>query len=217
MRIKNISFLVVVAIMSVAMTSCMFNNRFSVKGNGTEGRDVRHLAPINSIEIDGVEDVYYAQADTTLVLIKTDTNIIPYISTTVDKGCLYISSKNNANLRPTKKISILVYSPSLSSVVSRGVGNLYIPGKLHIDSLDVQLSGVGHVNFLDSLVVGSLSMQVQGVGYIDVAKLKSKDAKVHVQGVGGITIAGVTNYLDSKCEGVGKINTDHLHIVGSGK
>ena len=212
MRNRSIFLLTVVALVAVTVTSC--GDRYPViRGNGIEGRDVRSVAKFKSISIEGKANVYYAQADTSLVIVKSDKNIIPFVYTTVENGCLNIYMKDHINLHPSKKLSILVYSPSVACINSDGIGNLYIPGKLHVDSLSVHIEGIGSIRFTDSLFFHSLYLHVEGIGGVKATKLKGDNVVTHIEGIGKIKLGGVINSLDKGSDGISKINTDHLTVL----
>ncbi len=212
MRNRSIFLLAVAALIAVTVTSC--GNRYPViRGNGLEGRDVRHVTKFKSINIEGKANVFYAQADTTMVIVKSDKNIIPFVYTTVEDGCLHIYMKDHITLHPSKKLSVLVYSPSVAYIHSEGVGTFYVPGKLHVDSLSVHIEGVGSVRFADSLFFHSLYLHVEGIGGVKATKLRGDHVSAHIEGVGKVKLGGVVNQLDKVSEGIGRINTDHLTVL----
>lgn len=102
---------------------------------------------------------------------------------------------------------------------------MYVAGgakiELDIKAEDVEIVGEGGVLFELEGVAKSLDIKVSGAGHIDAERLKSKDVKIKIEGVGTGSVYA-TETLYAKIEGVGKVKyegnpkvTKHIEGLGS--
>jgi hypothetical protein len=214
-------YLMMLPVLSILMAACSCSvdkggfsfGKESIIGNKVEVREVRKLVAFSKIDLEGVANVYYAQSDSFKVIVKGDQNIVPHVLTEVEGGKLHIDMDSKFNLRPSKKVTILVYSPTLTDLDLEGVGSFYVPGKVNFNDLSIDLEGVGSIHFMDSLIANTVKVDLEGVGKFKAPKLNCRTVDITLEGVGGATLGGITQNLKSERDGVGKINTSGLKVL----
>lgn len=106
------------------------------KGNNSE--EIRNISSFNKIQIDNVFDVYWHADSNYSVKIVAGKNLITFVQTNVENGCLFISDKNKCKwLRKYEMTQIHVYSPNLSYIKINGSSNFYGQDTIFADSIKI--------------------------------------------------------------------------------
>ena len=123
-----------------------------------------------------------------------------FISVESKNGVLYIASKDNKNMRPTKLI-VDVHLPELQSINLTGVGSVTVSDG-NTSNLQISLSGVGDID-TQNYQVQNITIQNSGVGSAKVWATDSLSGTL--SGVGDISYKGNPE-VSIKVSGVGKVN-----------
>lgn len=165
-------------------------------------------------------DVEYIQADYYEVQVEAESNIIPYIETSVRNSKLRIQTYDNRNLRNHYRILVRVYSPEIEEFNLSGSGSFYCENLVN-ESFELNITGSGDVVLgidtydLDLSISGSgdaelwgiaddAKLTISGSGKIDAFDLKIIDCKAKVSGSGNMYL-WVVDKLDIKITGSGDI------------
>jgi len=132
--------------------------------------------------------------------ISGDDNIIPLITTEVNKGILYVRSSKEYNSRD--ELVITVSAPELKKFVFSGTGKASL-SNVKNDRVEIALTGAGSLTASGETKEADVTLS--GAGSVDAKNLHAVNAKVNSTGVGSVEIY-VTGQLDAKSSGIGEIN-----------
>lgn len=190
----------------------------AVQGSGVPARDVRQVAPFESVALEGSSDVEIAVGPIQSVVVEADDNIVPLILTEVADNTLRIASEGSYRSRSAVKVTITV--PRLIAVVSSGSGNL-AARDIVAGSFAASLQGSGSVSLAGA--ADELTASLQGSGSLTAAALTtdrvtvslqgSGHAEVHtrqqltasISGSGGVRYAGGATNVTQNVHGSGKV------------
>ncbi|MFT5684566.1 MAG: hypothetical protein ACI8RZ_005507 [Myxococcota bacterium] len=146
-------------------------------GDGSLVEDARDLSGFTSVETYGV-NARIALGDADDVVINTDSNLQPYVLTSVEDGVLRIEA--DGDLYPTA-LTALVVVESLEGIGNFAGADLWVSG---IDgaSLDVLASGVGHTELIG--VVDTLNLVSTGSGVRNASELTAETVTISMSGAG---------------------------------
>ena len=169
-----------------------------------------------------VGNITYTQSPTSSVEIYGPDNIVALINVEVNHNTLVITMKDKKKIRKAEKLKIMVSSPSLSQITSKGVGDITLEGNINSETLDITQEGVGDIvanslNYKNIKVVSkgvgdvklggtsnNTEYNLYGVGDINAYNLKSDYVKAHLKGVGNLHCYAIQS-IDAESKGVGNI------------
>jgi hypothetical protein len=197
---KNIIFLAVLAVIS--LPSCDYVHGERVRGNGDIKSEDRQATNFSSISSHGGYDVHLTQGAGYAVKVEAESNLLPYIETSVNGDVLEIRTKEGYWLRSKKNMIIYVTAPSFTKVSTMGSGNIVSESKLNNTS--------------------PIEMEVAGSGDIKV-DINAPEVKAELRGSGNIIVNGETRMFSGTIRGSGDIKASNLKaenvdvdIAGSG-
>lgn len=157
--------LVLVALLAACNTS-------SVQGSGNITSQEIPITNYNQIELDAtINLVYEAKPEASAYLtIEGDDNLISLIEVKINNGKLEIKQKKNIN--PTQ-LTVYTNSPSLKSIDSRGVTDVYLKGSIAGDEFSYEQRGAGNLK-ADNLVFSKADFKMRGTGDITLAGAVNK-------------------------------------------
>ena len=194
-------------------------------GSGKIVAQTREVSGIQAISLDYPAEVTIRQGAAEAVVVETDDNLQPQLSTRVDGGTLRITNSESAwnrRVNPTRPVRITITVKDLHQLDLSSAGLVHIE-QLKTESLRVSLSGAGQLfvdqlntplldcnlsgagNFTASGLAGSLKLNISGVGGFDGKNLTDSSADVQMSGVGSATVH-VTEQLTANVSGVGSVN-----------
>ncbi len=200
-EMKQVYLLLGAILIIIGATSC-WKDRI-VRGNGDLTQETRTVAEFNGIRSVGSFNVELRHDSIERVEIDAESNLLNHIETTVANNILTISPESGVNLKPSKLLKIVVYSPDFKIVNITGssavqVEELKSPGK----DIVIQISGSGSFT---------------GAAY-------APEIYVNVSGSGSVTLGGEAEYSEFNLSGSGKIdalncpiNEVRAQLSGSGK
>ncbi len=220
MKIRNIIGLLIISSVLIWNTGC--KKHPYLDGNNNVIMETRIPVSFNRIENEDDFEVYYYQDTMFRIIIRAESNLVPYIRTVVNGNTLIIDTRENLNNNVPMEVH--VYSPTLVGVELSGSGYIHLNTTVS-ERFTAKLSGSGHI---EGIVVSDYFEAIlSGSGYINFM-VESKETKGIVSGSGGIQLLGLGDWIyaefaDFVITGSGDIEaynlpviTCHANISGSG-
>ena len=194
---------------TLAIFSCAQKNR--IKGNGELQTVSRTISKFDVVRIASSVDVEITEGDFDgKVKIIAESNIAPYIKTTVENNKLIVSIQKGISISTTKGMKIQLKSNKVRGVEIEGSGDFKKTGKNNVDEFSVAISGSGDVessvtsNKVSVAISGSgdvklhgnaqsLTVAVSGSGDVDAKDLKTSKTSITVNGSGDTKTWAVDN------------------------
>jgi hypothetical protein len=186
---------------------------------------------------EGSWDVYIHEDSIFYVVIEAESNLMPYISTSVSNDDLVVKTRNHRCINNREPIRIHLYTPFIERASLEGSGNLDIE-RLSGNHANLKISGSGDVRAgiwsksLNAKISGSGEMtlygevdeselNISGSGSVKAYDLKQGTCFATISGSGNMYLF-VLNLLDVKISGSGNVfykGNPQLHssISGSGE
>ncbi len=198
---KNIIYLGVLFVFNLTISNLLaLSNDNLIKGNGKIEKEERMLPTFDSIKCNGAFNVnVVCQKDSQSCEVKTDSNLLQYIQTSVEKNVLIISTTKS--LETKKFIIISIGVKNLKSLVSSGASEIKIT-KMDNDSCKLELEGAGDIS-----VVGEskkLSLKMSGASDVKLKDLKTQNTEVEMSGAGSASVY-VSEVLNIVMRGAGDL------------
>jgi Putative auto-transporter adhesin, head GIN domain len=192
-------------------------NPNSIKGSGNEKSEPRTISSFTSVKLKGNGQLLIDENGTESLVVTTDENLLPYVTTEVSGGELIIDTKDSANLNPTKNIVYKLTVKDIHAIDLAGSGTVDAKG-IKTERLKIMLGGSGNIS-----AAGTADQQevtIAGSGDYQGGNLKSNDVTVNIMGSGGVVLAAAKK-LDATIMGSGSIKyagdaVVTQHILGSG-
>jgi len=193
-------------ILAVLTSSCTgFNNKTHVKLSGVTKIVTKEVSAFDKVEVDGAIDLIVNIGNKSEVIIKADSEIMPYIVTNVTDRELKIYNKDVIEFNNLKnnKILVTITTPSILELESSGACVIKI-NDLKTDKLKVSLSGA-------SDLTGSFECSVLDIEYSGASdselRGKVKNCNIELSGASDIKAFDlVANNV--KIEGSGSCSVD---------
>jgi len=173
----------------------------TIIGNANKITINRNLKEYDKINISGPFTVIMVNGEEGIITLKGESNLLPYIKTTVKDDVLKIYLNHNIIFKSYNKIVIRIPFVEVCQIFINGRGNLLTRGVLEQDNLKITLAGSGNIN----------------------CKIQAVTTDIKLSGSGNINAKGSTLNLSSKIVGTGNINAQNLNstntlvtITGSG-
>jgi hypothetical protein len=138
----KLTILLVVVTFALVLTGCRLN--FTIEGNGDPVIEERFLPFFQEVNSGGNFRVNVVPGETNKVMIRAESNLLPYITTAVSGKELDIEVKGIHLLDPSVPIVIDVETPALKAARQSGSGELHA-GNFRAEHFNVSLSGSGNV------------------------------------------------------------------------
>lgn len=183
MKQFSLKFSFLTLIVCLSISSCVYNYKKKIKGNGIITTQERSINQATKIKCRGNFNVLLQLSNSPSISIQTDENILPYITTEVnEEGFLVINSKKDVNLKPSGSIQVIVNTPMLSFLSVSGMGDLVGKEKFTgASKLELYLSGNGNIAL--SANTPEIVAKITGTGNINLDG-ETKDATISITGNG---------------------------------
>ncbi len=156
--------------------------------------------PFAKIEMEGVGNIIYTQADQYSIRAEGDSTLIAHTVLKFEDDCLKIDQTTTKNNKGS--VNYYISAPTLTRVESDGVGSFEAKQAVNFaNDFEFDSEGVGSVKISD-LTCKNLKFHQEGVGASEL-KVKCQKAVVSSEGVGACKIEIVADSLDLTNEGVG--------------
>jgi len=170
------------------------------KGSGIPAVQTREVAPFDSVELAGGNNVVIQVGGKQSVVVKADDNLLGRVTTKVQSGTLVIGN-TPGSLMAKSPMSVVVTVPTLSELTLAGGGNIVVNG-IKTENLKVALSGGG--NLTGNGEAKSLSLTLSGSGNVWFTRLVADDVSAVLSGSGNIFVTAIKS-LDASVPGSGSI------------
>ena len=211
-----------------------------IDGNGQVITKTRNISDYDHVLIAGNMDVEFVSGEEGTVIIKGESNLIPYLKTEVNGASLKIYFEKGYSISTSRntKLLVTVSFTDLEEVALSGSGNVSTKKSIKANSFSTSLSGSGSIKllieaskiFVNIKGSGNVSLEgntekiecnITGSGDLGAYDLNSKTANASVIGSGGIKI-NVADKLVARVIGSGDIDykgnpeKEDKKVVGSG-
>ncbi len=208
-----------------------------IQGNGIPRTELRAVQPFTGIVSNGSFEVYVHPSTKHEVEIDAESNLLPYIRTSVSGGRLFIETRGSHCINPGMTMIVNVYVPYVDMFTLNGSG-LIKAENLMPDNLNLQLNGSGVIDVdadvvnLDARISGSGSiwltgiadnsdMLISGTGKFEAYGFVQKHCYTTISGAGNAYLR-FTQLLDATISGSGNIYyrgnpAVRQQITGSGR
>jgi hypothetical protein len=167
-----------------------------VAGNGRVATEKRRVDSFSSISVSG-SGTLRVHRGAQKVELTCDSNILPYITTTVERGELRIGFKPLTSIVKATKMEFDVTLPELGGVGLSGSGDAYVDA-FEGESFAGAISGSGGMKA--SLEYGTVSLKLSGSGGFD-ATVKAGRFDLGCSGSGGAFLRGSADRADISLSG----------------
>lgn len=200
---KTIQLLVTGAVLLLlATTSC--TDDFIVRGNGISASEARLTSGFSSVSSEGNFDVHISPGAEFDVVVRAESNLLPYIDTDVRDNNLKIYTRGLTSLRNRLPMEVFVTVPYIDGIVQSGSGSI-TTGYFEGEEFSFVVSGSGSIETsvdaleIDAVVSGSgrlymsgysrfADLIVSGSGEIDAWDMEVRDCDAKVSGSGEVWI-----------------------------
>jgi hypothetical protein len=190
------------AVLLALFTGCVFNlGGRGIRGSGIVKTESRSATEFSSIAFKSEGKVTVRQTGKESLTISAEENLLPLLETRVTNHILSIGTVNNANINPTKSIEFAIEVKSLEGFNMTGAGHIEAKG-IQGKHLTIALTGAGDMSIEGA--ADSLDLNLEGVGNYNGESFKTKQAKVHSEGVGS-AVLNVSDQLDVSASGIGAV------------
>lgn len=154
----------------LVLPGCLMGKLESSIGNGDVTTETRTVDPWSTLQVDNGISVVVDAAPAGEVSVRTDSNLIDAIETTVENGSLTVKVEDGVILSLVTELVVTVDSDQLSSVTASGGSSVQAPiAKGDAAQLvanggsTIEATGL-EVETLDAVVTGGSVMMVEGKG-----------------------------------------------------
>lgn len=216
---KTYNKILVILLTLPFFTSCFYDAY--IVGNNNYIEEEREIPEFEEITSSGNFRVFFSYAPTARVYVYGESNLLPFVETSVFSDQLKIRTSSGVNLNEHDPIEIYVEGPHLEKIKLTGSGSFSTEESLFENSLDIHVSGSGEV--FTSFVGDEIKAAVSGSGYLEV-DAECSECDLKVSGSGDIKAEGFSDYSEYSVSGSGTIQAYDLlakeceaKISGSGK
>jgi len=185
MLTKTIRTLLVSSIMALAVSSC--TDEFFISGNGDVQSQNRTASSFDAVSTNGDFHVSIVQGSDYSIEVRAESNLLPYIETSVSNHTLQIQTTGVHSFRHHAPFEVFITQPTLSSLSLSGSGFIKT-GSFVCENIDLSISGSGDIDAL-----------------VNANHISSK-----ILGSGNIYLSGMAKGSDFRISGSGKINSYDL-------
>jgi hypothetical protein len=184
--------------------------------------ETRPVSGVTGVVRDGVGRLFVRQGGAESLLIRTEENILPFITTDQQGGSLVVGFEDGTSyhgqssaiefhltvvnldsveLSGAGNVTASSFTADRLSVVHTGVGSIRL-SDLNANRLELTHSGLGTVELGGA--VQQQTMLLGGMGQCDARDLASAEADVTILGTGSATVR-VSDRLDARIDGSGSV------------
>lgn len=211
--------LIAITIITTSASAQSWWDSKRVRGNGDMTTKYRTTDDYDGVSVGGSFDVILVKGKEGKIKIEAESNLMPYIVTTVERGILKVKFRKNTNVNITRDLVVTVPVREIEKVALGGSGKIESDFVLNSEDFKISLSGSGDIDL--NLNARNTSTSIAGSGDIRL-KGKSNYLKCSVTGSGSIKAYNYNaNEVKSTVTGSGNIkvsvrNKIKATIVGSG-
>lgn len=221
MNPKNSKIVGLLTMMIFLLSACAIG---IVRGSGNLVTESRNVSNFDRVDLSGSGEVVITQSEAEALTVETDDNIMPYVTTEVRGGTLYLGleARDFSRIPSPSRLRFTLSVKDLVGVDVSGSGDINAVS-LDTDRLDVNVSGSGDVR-IDSLTAEEVEARISGSGEVNLAgqatgqdinisgsgkyragDLRAEAAEVVISGSGEATV-WATESLDARVSGSGSVD-----------
>lgn len=171
-------------------------------GSGTVITESRDVTGFNHVQLSGQGDVDVTAGEAFSITVRSDDNIVPLLTTTLNRDTLVLGVVDWQTLRPSDGILFTITLPDLKGLMLGGNGDMSAVG-VNTGSFFVEIKGAGDVTV--SGQTERLRVSVTGVGDVNAYDLSSQDVTAEITGVGDLFL-DASSTLSVTLAGVGDVH-----------
>ncbi|MCF8360091.1 MAG: DUF2807 domain-containing protein [Prolixibacteraceae bacterium] len=199
----KISTLIIFAIMITGLSGCIFNFNYNgIVGNGDIAEETRSLPDFTQIISNGSFQVYFEYADSHEVRLICESNLLPYVETSVFDNRLDIRTSNHVSISHLQPIELYVKGPTLNKIINSGSGEVETCD-LKEPLLEIQINGSGDV--YTAFKGNDLEININGSGDVQI-EADCRNTIFSNNASGDLYIEGITDYAKYTIMGSGNVN-----------
>jgi hypothetical protein len=175
---KNVTTLIAL-IVCIAMTNAQRGKK--IKGSGHVVTVERTTNDFDGISASGFYDIELIDGDEGQLTLQGEDNILDNIETEVRRGTLYIKSRDNKNLIPSRGegVFITVTVDEIDKIRLSGSGDFIGRKTLRTHDMDIQVSGAKHIDL--TIDAADITIATSGSSNIDL-KGNSEELRIRSSG-----------------------------------
>jgi hypothetical protein len=147
------------------------------EGSGDISSVERNVLFFDSIEAEGNFNIEVTEGLPQSVIITTDTNLLPFITTRNRNNVLLIRPERNLN--PTEQVNITISLPELKSIGLSGATSAQL-NDIEGESLELTLSGSSVLDVSGG--INQLTLDASGASTVNALNLQAERARVNLSG-----------------------------------
>jgi hypothetical protein len=205
------SYLSILAIVAVLLSGCDW---VGIRGNGHIVTDKRTVTEFSDIKTGGAFEIEWQRGAPSLS-ITTDSNLLRYIENRIEGKTLHLESHDQ--LRPTRRIKVVVTSPMLTGVSAAGATR-FTAKELSGPKFYLETAGASKITLAGN--VDELLAEMAGATKLVADELHTKSADITSSGASKADVYA-TETLRVSISGAGKVTyyghpKIEKHISGAG-
>jgi hypothetical protein len=229
---KLLSAIGMVAIL-LLVSACGF---IPTRGSGHVISETRDVSGFDAVVFSGAGDVEIIQDGSESITIQTDDDVMPYVTTEVRGGTLYVGLdfKGILSIMPTR-MDVTLHVDTLSRISTSGAWKVSSE-ELEAENLRAMISGTGSIS-IGMLTASDLVADISGAGNMEIAgrvasqrvgisgtgryraaDLQSETVEIDISGAGD-AVVWATESLDVTVSGAGHVDyygSPQVHFDQSG-
>jgi hypothetical protein len=178
MNAKYVKIAIGLIIVMLFASACNLVPTFGSRQLITEDRPVNGY---RGVDVSGAGSLEIIQDGTEALTIETDDNIMPYVTSEVSGGKLYLGLDSSHGPFAPSELNITLHVKDLDSITTSGSWNV-TSASLQAGSLTIFISGTSDAT-INSLNVGSLDTTISGSGNLELAG-KADSQSIEINGAG---------------------------------
>jgi hypothetical protein len=216
----NKFLLLLFAGITMLLLSGCYKEESCIRGNGRPEIETRITSTFNEVVNNGSFEVHILPGDRHEVQVDAESNLLPYIRTSVSGRRLFIETVTNRCINSTMSIIVTVYTPYVDGIELNGSG--YVSAyDLYLDELSIRLNGSGEIIAdadalnINATITGSgiielsgitetTNLNISGSGQIKAFSLNQRRCYANISGSGNMYVR-VSDLLDAVISGSGNI------------
>lgn len=195
---------------ALGMSACMLAsscNVSNVKGivpsKEITNRNIK-VDAFTRIVNNSVADVEVSRGATFSVTLVAPTNYLQYFDVKASNGQLVISQKDDARLRSTDDIEVLIQMPAISEAQLNGTGDMNIGAGFETNNFKGSIGGTGDLE-INMMNAGNITLNTYGTGDISFQGNVASTMFAGTSGTGDIEIKGQCATATYQTSGSGEI------------
>lgn len=208
-----------VTVLMLLVSACGFIPTLGSRNIITESRTV---SGFSQVDVSGAGSLEILQDGTEALTVETDDNMLPYVTSAVRGGTLYLALDSSTRALLPSRLHFTLHVKDLGGITTSGSWDV-TAASLQAAALNIAISGSGKVT-IDALTVDQLDATVSGSGELDLAgvaqqqsidisgsgkvlagDLHTQDTTISISGSGNVTVWATTT-LDAHVSGSGDVS-----------